>query len=85
MFYVSLITFLLISFHVKLQQVIIGMDTVEMLNEMELGQGDVDFGFEEDSNGEDDDEEEEDEEEEDDGDGDGDYENVCIVLFGLNL
>ncbi|KAK9103735.1 hypothetical protein Sjap_020989 [Stephania japonica] len=60
-------------------QVIIGMDTTEMLNEMELGQGDIDFGFEdivEDEN--EDDEEEEGDEDEEDEEEDSDYENDWV-------
>lgn len=56
-----------------MQQVIIGLDTAEMISEMEaLGHSEIDFGIDElddeDSDFDDDDDEEEDEEDEDDDD-----------------
>lgn len=69
----------------SMQQVIIGLDTTEMIKEMELpGPSEIEFGIEEiegeDSDAEDD---EEDEEEEDDS-----YDDVCflfLVRFILDL
>lgn len=63
-----------------MQQVIIGLDTMEMISEMELPE--IDFGMDgiedEDSDVEDDNDEDDDDDEED-----GDYDSVCLVFLSL--
>lgn len=74
-----------------MQQVIIGLDTTEMVSEMELiGQLESDFDMEEiddeESGTDDDDEDDDDVDEDDDEDDDdesGDYENVTTLLLYL--
>lgn len=67
--------------HYMMQQVIIGLDTMEMINEMELPE--IDFGIDEiedeysdieDDNDEDDDEDE-----------DGDDDSVCFLFLFLSI
>lgn len=69
----------------NLVQIIIGLDTTEMISEMELlGQADVDFGFEEiDVEDEDDDDvdDEDDDDDEDEDDGDGNYEKDWVSIL----
>ncbi|KAJ4956957.1 hypothetical protein NE237_013740 [Protea cynaroides] len=64
-------------------QVIIGLDTMEMLSEMELsGSTDIDFGIEEITGGDDDDDDDDDEDEDDDDDDDeGDYEKDWVAIL----
>ncbi|KAF5179557.1 Pentatricopeptide repeat (PPR) superfamily protein [Thalictrum thalictroides] len=57
-------------------QVVIGLDTVEMMNEMELGPSDIDFGFEEIME-----EDSDDGDDEDDIDGNDDYENDWVEVL----
>lgn len=66
----------------NLQQVIIGLDTMEMMNEIEVsGPAEIDFGIEELGDEDSDFEEEEEEDGEDDDDEDDDYEEVYIILL----
>lgn len=66
-----------------MQQVIVGLDTVEMMNELDLsGTADIDFGIEEieeddsDFEEDDDDDDENDDDDDDEDDGDDDYDAV---------
>ena len=62
-----------------MQQVIIGLDTVEMLNEMELsGPSEIDFGIEE---IEDEDSNDENDEDDEDTVEDDDYDTVWFTFF----
>lgn len=73
-----------------IQQVLIGIDTMEMINEMELfGPSEIDFGFEElddgasddgddDDDGDGEDEDEDHDEDDDDDDADDEYNRVSL-------
>lgn len=68
-----------------MQQVIIGLDTTEMVSEMELiGQAENDFDMEEtedDDSSTDDDEDDDDEDDDDEDEESGGYENVTTLLL----
>lgn len=68
-----------------MQQVIIGLDTAEMLSEMEaLGHSEIDFGIDElDDEDSDFDDEDEDDEDGDEDDDEENYEKVRISPFRL--
>lgn len=64
-----------------LQQVIVGVDTMEMISEMDLtGPSEIDFGIEELDDQDSDDADDNDEEDEDE-DGDDDYDSVGLFTF----